>query len=100
MELSVREDSSNLNSRFLELCESSLIVKYTSGASLIINSSFLPSALRMARSGPSILYSTAESTGGPELNLSTTIFRSGFSAANFFASIGKATIISLYEGEK
>ena len=44
-----------------------------------------------------MLYSTAASTGGPESNLSTIIFRSGFSEVTFFASAGKVLTISLYE---
>ena len=93
-EFITRFGSLNLNSRFVAGVESSLSVKDTSGAPLIINSSFLPNALRIDISGPIILYSIAAFTGGPESNLSTMIFISGLSLVIFLANIGRTSIIS------
>ena len=90
-----RLNSLKANSKFVAPPARSLLVKNTPGASLTINSNFFPKALKIFRSGPSMLYSTAASTGGPESNLSTIIFRPGFSEVSLLASSGSAFFISL-----
>ena len=95
IEPKARLDSLKANSKFVAPPASSLFVKKTPGASRTINSNFFPKALKIFRSGPSMLNSTAASTGGPESNLSTIIFKSGFSAVSLFASFGSFSTISL-----
>ena len=95
IELRAKSDSLNLNSKLVAPPDNSLLVKKTSGELLIIISNYFPRERKTDNSGPSMLNSTAASTGGPDLNLSTIIFKSGFSKFNLLARLGNSLTMAL-----